>query len=104
MNSGRVLGMADEVPLPGKTQRGDALMIGLDRILGRHFPAGDRPIVAAALLVALIPQRVLNRPDPRPTTLVPRWAVDLLRNEVEENSPGLIEDLKEVLRKAGQNV
>jgi len=96
--------MADDVPLAGQTQRDDALLVGLDRILGRHFPPGDRPVVAAALLVALVPQRVLNRPDPRPSTLVPRWALDLLRNEIEESSPGLIEDLKDVLRKAGQNV
>lgn len=96
--------MTDEVPLPGKTQRDEALMTGMSDMLTRHYPAGDRPIVAAALLVALVPQRVLNRPDPRPATLVPRWSIDLLSNLIEESCPGMIDELKEILRKAGQNV
>lgn len=104
MNSGTFGGMDEQPPLPGKTQLGDTRASAFDAWLKGSYQPGERAMFAAALLVAMVPTRVLDRPDARSNTLVPRWTVELLRSTVEECSPGMIEELKDIARKAGQNV
>src|SRR5262245_25599906 len=72
-------GMADAPDLAGITPLGDMLGDAWAHYLGKLDDRHDRVLLAAALLVTLVPQRVLDRPDPQPMTLVPRWTVTLLR-------------------------
>lgn len=97
-------GMADAPDLAGETQRGDPLPQAWVDYLATVGDPDRRVLLAAALLVTLIPQRVLDRPDPRPSTLVPRWTVNLLRWAIEESHPGIVDEMKEMARKAGRNV
>lgn len=104
VNSGKVQAMTDVTPSPAETQRATSLDTAMREFLSRNYQGEHRVMIAAAMLVAMVPQSVLSRPDPRPTTLVPRWCVALLRAEIDELSPGMIDELKEIARKAGMKV
>jgi hypothetical protein len=83
-------------PLPGNNQLAEALD-QLAEYLAQRGNNEQRVIMMSAILVASVSVSVLDRPTPRPSTLVPRLTVDHLREALEIFDPNIIDFARECL-------